>query len=120
MKIEMEKHPGPFMGPDTEFARAVAAAVVEWYGDDTEQALERIRVGQIWNDHIAVQAALATVHNIKKRIGPELLAKLLVEQIGQDHVDNLGDGESLYIMKENAAINVVEMSEKIYAAMVEG
>ena len=64
-KIKVEKHPGPFSGPDAELARSCAMAVIEWYGADDPITMERIRKNGIWNDHIAVQSALAAIHHLK-------------------------------------------------------
>jgi len=62
---EIERHPGPFSGPDAELARAIAMAVIPWYGNDDGPTHERIIKGGIWNDHIAVQAALAAIHHLR-------------------------------------------------------
>ena len=64
--MKVERHPGPFAGPDAELARACAMAVIEWYGSDDEVTMDRIRKNGIWNDHIAVQAALATIHHLRR------------------------------------------------------
>jgi hypothetical protein len=63
---EIERHPGPFSGPDAELARACAMAVIPWYGNDNAVTHQRIMKAGIWNDHIAVQAALAAIHNVRK------------------------------------------------------
>jgi FtsZ-binding cell division protein ZapB len=63
----VEKHPGPFVGADAELARACAMAVIERYGSDDPQEMERIRTNGIWNDHVAVQSALAAIHHFRKQ-----------------------------------------------------
>ncbi len=64
-KIIAERHPGPFTGPDAEIARACALAAVADYGSDDAITHGRIMKDGIWNDHVAVQAALATIHYIR-------------------------------------------------------
>jgi hypothetical protein len=64
----IERHPGPFTGPDAELARAIAMAVIPWYGNDDATTHQRIMQNGIWNDHIAVQAALAAIHHLRPRI----------------------------------------------------
>lgn len=44
-------------------ARRIATLVVEDWGQDTGEAMERIRAGNIWNDHPAVQAALMALQS---------------------------------------------------------
>lgn len=63
--IKIARHPGPFVGPDAELARAAAMAVIPWYGDDDETTHQRILKDGVWNDHVAVQAALAAIHHLK-------------------------------------------------------
>lgn len=52
---------GGYDKDDLATARLVAAEVCETYGQDTPEELACIRKGEIWNDHIAVQAALAAI-----------------------------------------------------------
>jgi hypothetical protein len=63
---KIERHPGPFSGPDAELARACAMAVIPLYGTDDEATHERIMTNGVWNDHVAVQAALTAIHHIRK------------------------------------------------------
>lgn len=65
MTNNVEKHPGPFIGPDAELACAVAMAVIPWYGNDDAATHKRIMTNGVWNDHIAVQSALAVIHHIR-------------------------------------------------------
>jgi hypothetical protein len=65
--IKVEKHPGPFIGPDAELARACAMAVIPFYGNDDADTHQRIMCDGVWNDHVAVQAALAAIHHLKTR-----------------------------------------------------
>ncbi len=64
--LEVERHPGPFSGPDAELARACAMAVIPWYGNDDAATHQRIMANGIWNDHVAVQAALAAIHHLRR------------------------------------------------------
>lgn len=41
-------------------------AVIPWYGNDDEVTHQRIVKDGIWNDHVAVQAALAAIHHLTK------------------------------------------------------
>lgn len=66
----VERHPGPYSGQDAEFARACAMAVIPFYGNDDEVTHWRIMKDGIWNDHIAVQSALAAIHNQKPWTAP--------------------------------------------------
>jgi hypothetical protein len=66
--FKVEKHPGPFLGPDADLARACAMAVIPWYGTDDEVTHQRIMQNGIWNDHVAVQSALAAIHYLT--VGP--------------------------------------------------
>lgn len=50
---------------DLAMARLIAAEVCQTYGQDTPEELDRIRRGEIWNDHVAVQAALAAIRVTK-------------------------------------------------------
>jgi hypothetical protein len=63
--MDVERHPGPFTGADTELARACAMAVIPWYGTDDGVTHERIMKTGVWNDHVAVQSALAMIHYIR-------------------------------------------------------
>lgn len=63
---EVKRHPGPFSGPDAELARACAIAAIKDYGTDDPATHQRIMTGGVWNDHVAVQAALAAIHNLRK------------------------------------------------------
>ncbi|ODM71700.1 NADAR family protein [Bradyrhizobium elkanii] len=65
LMADVEKHPGPFAGPDAEFARDCAMAAIKWYGTDDEMTHQRIMKGGVWNDHVAVQAALAAIHHVR-------------------------------------------------------
>ena len=62
----VERHPGPFMGSDAELARACAMAVLPYYGSDDGDTHQRILKDGIWNDHVAVQAALAAIHHLAR------------------------------------------------------
>ncbi|WP_315804050.1 hypothetical protein [Bradyrhizobium sp. SZCCHNS3002] len=62
----VERHPGPWIGPDAELARACAMAAIKDYGDDDPATLQRILRDGVWNDHVAVQAALAAIHHLRK------------------------------------------------------
>jgi hypothetical protein len=62
---EAVKHPGPFLGPDADLARACARVAVADYGDDAGEAYERIMAGNIWNDHVAVQAGLSVIASLR-------------------------------------------------------
>lgn len=66
MSDQIERHPGPWIGEDAEFARACAMAAVKDYGDDDVETHQRILKNGVWNDHVAVQAALAAIHNLRK------------------------------------------------------
>ena len=54
------------MGPDTDLARKCAMTVIPWYGNDDPATHQRILICGIWNDHVAVQSALAAIHHIRK------------------------------------------------------
>lgn len=69
--MKVVKHPGPFVGPDAELARACAMAVIPWYGNDDAVTHQRILKDGIWNDHVAVQAALAAIHHLKSQPATE-------------------------------------------------
>lgn len=56
---------GGYDQSDLRMARLIAAKVCERYGQDTGDELDRIRKGEIWNDHIAVQAALSAIRITK-------------------------------------------------------
>lgn len=64
--IVAERHPGPFTGADAELARACAMVTIPDYGNDDPDTHQRIMQNGIWNDHIAVQAALTAIHSIRK------------------------------------------------------
>ena len=64
--VAVERHPGPWIGPDAELARACAMAAIKDYGDDDPETLQRILRDGVWNDHVAVQAALAAIHHLRK------------------------------------------------------
>lgn len=66
MTQKVERHPGPFIGPDAELARACALAVIVDYGNDDPVTHARILKNGIWNDHVSVQAALTAIHYIRK------------------------------------------------------
>ena len=61
---EVQRHPGPWTGPDAELARACAIAAIKDYGDDDPETYQRIMTNGVWNDHVAVQAALAAIYNL--------------------------------------------------------
>lgn len=56
---------GGYGQEDLRLARLIGAQVCERYGMDTAEELDRIRKGEIWNDHIAVQASLAAIRITK-------------------------------------------------------
>jgi hypothetical protein len=66
---KVERHPGPFSGADAELARACAMAVIPFYGSDDKVTHARIVKNGVWNDHVAVQAALAAIHYLKTERG---------------------------------------------------
>lgn len=66
MPVKAERHPGPFIGPDAELARACAMVTIQDYGNDDPDTHQRIMRDGIWNDHVAVQAALTAIHSIRK------------------------------------------------------
>lgn len=61
----IERHPGPFRGPDAELARACAMAVIPYFGTDDPLVHARILSQGVWNDHVAVQSALAAIRHIR-------------------------------------------------------
>jgi hypothetical protein len=63
--MKVERHPGPFIGPDAELARACAMAAIVDYGSDDAVTHQRILKDGVWNDHVAVQAALAAIHYLR-------------------------------------------------------
>lgn len=65
--LAVDRHGGPFIGLDADIAQAAARAAVEAYGDETDDAFwEAFRAGQrLPNDHVAVQAALATIRYLR-------------------------------------------------------
>lgn len=63
--MKIERHPGPFTGPDQELAAACAMEVIPWYGDFDEATHKRAMENGIWNDHISVQTALAVIHTLR-------------------------------------------------------
>lgn len=42
-------------------------AAIPWYGNDDAVTHQRIIKDGIWNDHVAVQAALAAIHHLHTR-----------------------------------------------------
>jgi hypothetical protein len=68
----VERHPGPWIGPDAELARACAMAAIKDYGTDDPDTHQRILKDGIWNDHVAVQAALAAIHNLRKATSADM------------------------------------------------
>lgn len=68
MTKEVERHPGPWIGEDAELARACAMAAIQDYGTDDPETHQRILKDGVWNDHVAVQAALAAIHSLKTTI----------------------------------------------------
>jgi len=63
--MKIQRHPGPFVGYDAELARAAAMSVIEWYGNDSPITHQRILKNGIWNDHVAVQSALAAIYHLR-------------------------------------------------------
>lgn len=61
------RHPGPWVGVEAELARACAMAVIPWYGSDDAVTHQRIMKDGVWNDHVAVQAALAAIHHLAEQ-----------------------------------------------------
>lgn len=55
---------------DLEAARAIASAALEIYGDFDEHQMKQFRENGIWNDHAAVQAALAAIRMFRQDISP--------------------------------------------------
>ncbi len=51
---------------DLELARKVAMEAWEKYGGDDGPTCDRIRANGIWNDHIAVQAAIAAIKELRR------------------------------------------------------
>jgi hypothetical protein len=50
---------------EMELARECAKKAVEKYGDDVGEQFQKIMRGEIWNDHVAVQAAVETIKALK-------------------------------------------------------
>lgn len=67
--MKVEKCKGPYLGPDTDLARECAMAVIPDYGNDDEITHQRIMKNGIWNDHVAVQAALTAIQHMRKLSG---------------------------------------------------
>jgi len=64
--VDAERHPGPWIGADAELARACTMVAIKDYGNDDSDTHQRILKDGVWNDHVAVQAALAAIHSIRK------------------------------------------------------
>lgn len=76
--MKVERHPGPWIGPDTELARACAMVAIRDYGTDGAVTHQRIMTDGVWNDHVAVQAALAAIHYLRSS-----LPTLIIERAEQ-------------------------------------
>ncbi len=63
--MKIERMPGPWIGPEVELARECARIAVIDYGNDFGDQFLKIVDGNIWNDHVAVQAAMAMYHTLK-------------------------------------------------------
>lgn len=63
--MKVEKCKGPYIGPDIELAQACAMAVIPDYGNDDPITHGRIMKDGIWNDHVAVQAALTMLQHLR-------------------------------------------------------
>lgn len=61
----VERHPGPWMGPDAILAKECAMATIRDYGDFDGDTHQRVLKDGIWNDHVSVQAALAVIHTLR-------------------------------------------------------
>ncbi|MFA7308381.1 MAG: hypothetical protein WC026_17120, partial [Hyphomicrobium sp.] len=58
-------------------------AVIPFYGDDDEVTHQRIMKDGVWNDHVAVQSALAAIHHLKTKAA----ALDAAAAVDGDHVD---------------------------------
>jgi hypothetical protein len=54
---------------ELELARQAGIRAAVKYGDDVGSQLDKIRAGQIWNDHVAVQGAIEAIKAIKQSHG---------------------------------------------------
>lgn len=74
----MSRHFGQHTPEELEEARAIATDAIEMYGDFPNQEIwDRFRSGGIWNDHVAVQAAIVAVmarNDVINELGRALLA----------------------------------------------
>jgi hypothetical protein len=64
-------------------ARACATRAAVKYGDDSGAQLESIRAGKIWNDHVAVQAAIETIKALKEE-ADDFLLQMRAEAAARD------------------------------------
>jgi len=55
---------------DLKNARIIASAAIDMYGDFNAEEWQRFRKEGIWNDHPAVQAALAAIVLTRKELTP--------------------------------------------------
>jgi hypothetical protein len=118
-----EKHPGPFSGPDAELARACAVLAVLDYGNETGVQFDKIKAGNIWNDHVAVQSALAAIHSL--RLGRDdsdaasfdrgvtHAIELLVAVLGVTAYD-VADGSEEYDTDVKQTMMNIMMARKLY------
>lgn len=79
---------------ELELARACALEAVKDYGDRSEVTYQRILIGGIWNDHVAVQAAVATIVKLTRN------GKLTEVLDAVKEVRESTDDEFLYSMPE--------------------
>lgn len=57
---------------DLEAARGIASAAIDRYGDFVNEAIwEQFRRDGIWNDHVAVQAALVAIKMMRDELAPQ-------------------------------------------------
>lgn len=58
---------------DLEAARGIASAAIDTYGDfETKEIWDQYRTRGIWNDHVAVQAALVAIKMMRAELVPAL------------------------------------------------
>lgn len=115
----VERHPGPWIGEDAELARACAMAVIPFYGTDEPEEHQRILKNGIWNDHIAVQAALAAIHNMKKRAAALPRLGWEAERL-KDEVDELRkENVSLQFSAAKTGTEIDRLTAELEAAKAE-
>ena len=61
---------GTASADDLEAARAIAMGAIEMYGDLNEAEMKDAEERGIWNDHVAVQAALAAIRMMREELMP--------------------------------------------------